>query len=76
MVTDWYQSWLCSLWVIYDITNMGECVGHECMSVACVSLTLTFHVLVTLHHIDHASSRIIMSNLMLILWNASSGVYD
>ena len=24
----------------------GLCVGHACMSVACVSLTLAFHVLV------------------------------
>ena len=52
--------------------NMGECVGYACMSVACVALTLAFHVFVALHHIDHGSSKVIMRNLMSILWNASS----
>jgi len=48
------------------------CVGHEGMSVACVSLTLTFHVLVALHSVDHGCSKVVMRNLMLILWNALS----
>lgn len=55
---------------------MGEYVGHACMSVLCVALTLVFHVLVALHHIDHGSSKVIMRNLMSILWNASSWVYE
>ena len=55
---------------------MVECIGHACILVVCVALTLAFHVLVQLHHIDHVSSKVIMRNLMLILWNASSRVYD
>jgi len=51
---------------------MGECVGHACMLVVCVALMLAFHVLITLHHIDHGSSKVIMRNLILVLWNASS----
>lgn len=65
-------AWLCSLRVISSAIDMGECVGHACMSVACVALTLTFHVLLALHHIDHGKSKVILSNLMSILWNASS----
>lgn len=55
---------------------MGGCVGHAFMSVACVALTLAFHMLVPLHRIDHGSGKFIMRNLMLVLWNASSLVYD
>ena len=54
----------------------GRCVGHACMSVACVSLTLAFHVLVALCNVDHGCSKVVMRSLMLILWNVSSGVYD
>ena len=75
VVIDWYQSKLLSPWDIFD-TNMGECVGHACTSVSCMSLTLAFHVLVALHHIDHGCSKVIMRNLMLILWNVLSRVYD
>jgi len=57
--------------------SLGECVGHACMLVACVSLTLAFHVLVALHHVDHDCSKVVMRNLMFILWDALfSGVYD
>ena len=79
--TDWYQSGLHSLWVISDtidwcqsmvVVSLGECVCHACMLVACVSLTLAFHVLVALHNVDHSCSKVFMRNLMLILWNASS----
>lgn len=49
----------------------GLCVGHACMSVACVSLTLAFHVLVALHSVDHGCSDVVMMNLMLLLWSAS-----
>ena len=42
----------------------GLCVGHACMSVACVSLTLAFHVLVALHHVDHDCIKIVMRKLM------------
>ena len=66
------KSWFHSLWVISGAKNMGECVGHTCMSVACVALTFTFHVLVALHNIDHGSSKVIIRNLMSVLWNASS----
>jgi len=75
-VTDWYRSGLCSLWVISNTTDMGGCVGHTCILVVCVSLTLVFHVLVALQHIDHGCSKVIMRKLMSILWNASLGVYD
>jgi len=50
-------------WVVF--------VDHACMSVACVSLTLAFHVLVALHNVDHGSTKFFIGNLMLILWNAS-----
>jgi len=66
------RAWLHSLWVISGATDMGECLGHACMIFACVALTLAFHVLVALHHIDHSSSKVIMRNLMLVLWNALS----
>ena len=45
--------------------SLGECVGHACMSFTCVSLTLTFHVLVALHNVDHGCSRVVMRNLMI-----------
>lgn len=45
---------------------MGECVGHACMSVVCGTLTLAFHVIFSLHHIDHGSSEVIMRKLMSI----------
>ena len=72
MLQSGIRAWLRSLWVISGATDMGECVGHVCMSVVCVALTLAFHVLVALHHIHHGSSKVIPRNLMLILWNASS----
>jgi len=65
-------AWLCSLWVISSTTNIGECVGHACMSVASMVLTLSFHILVALHHMDHGSSKVIIKNLTSILWNSSS----
>jgi len=56
--------------------SLGECVGHACILVGCVSLTLRLHVFVALQMIDRDCSRVVMRNLMLILWNASSGAYD
>jgi len=67
-VTAWYQSMVA--------LSLGEFIGHACMLVACVSLTLVFHVLVALHHADHDYSKVVMRNLMLILWDASPEVYD
>ena len=58
------------------VLSLGECVGHAYMLVSCVSLTLSFHVFVALHHVDHDCSKVVMKNLMLMLWNASSEVYD
>ena len=52
------------------------CVGHAYMPVACVSLTLAFHMLVALHNVDHGCSKVSMRSLMLILWDSSLGVYD
>ena len=43
----------------------GLCVGHACMSVACVSLTLAFHALVALHNVDHDCSKVFMGNFMI-----------
>ena len=57
-------------------TRWEVCVGHACMSIACVSHTLAFHVRVALHNVNHGCSKVVMSNLMLILWNALSRVYD
>ena len=59
-------AWLFFLWIIFGAIDMGECVGHAYMSVACVALTLSFHVLVALHHIDHGSSKVIMRNWMSV----------
>jgi len=53
-------------------TGWVVCVCHACMLVACVSLTLAFHVLVALHNVDHDCSKVIMRNLMLNLWYALS----
>jgi len=39
-------------------------VGHACMSVACVSLTLVFHVTVECDHADHGCNKVIMRNMM------------
>ena len=40
-------------------------------------LVNAFHVLVALHHVDHDCSKVVMRNLMFILWDALfSGVYD
>ena len=64
-VTEWYQN------MVHPSDWMDSCVGHACVPVACVSLTLVFHVLVSLHRIDHCSSKAIMRNLMSVLWNAS-----
>ena len=41
-----------------------------------MSLTLAFHVLVSLHHVDHDCSKVVMRNLILILRGASTEVYD
>ena len=38
----------------------GLCVGHACMLVACVSLTLAFHVLVSFHDVVHGCSDVAM----------------
>ena len=50
--------WLCSPCV--------KVLGHACMSIACVSLTLAFHVFIALHHVDHDYSKVVMRKLMLI----------
>ena len=50
------RAWLHSPWV--------KVLGHECMSVACVSLTLAFHVLVALHHVDHDCCEAVVRNFM------------
>jgi len=47
-------------------SNWVKMLGHACISVACVPLTLAFHVLVALHHVDHDFSKVIMRRLMLI----------
>ena len=44
--------------------SLGECLSHVCMSVACMSLTISFEVLVALHHVDHDCSEVVMRNLM------------
>ena len=44
---------------------MGKCVGHACILVACLSLTVAFHVLVALHNVDHDCSKVVMRNLMI-----------
>ena len=66
------RAWLHPFWVISGATNMGEYFFHACMSVVCVALTFAFHVLVAFHHIDLGSSKVIVRNLMSVLWNASS----
>lgn len=58
------RAWFFSLWVIFGATDMGEYVDIACMSVVYVALTLMFHVLISLHHIDHGIIKVIMSNLM------------
>lgn len=45
-------------------------VMHACQLF--VALTLMFHLLIALHHINHGRIKVIMANLMLILWNESS----
>lgn len=50
------KAWLRSPWV--------KVLGHASMTVASVSLTLAFHVLVALHHVNHDCSKVVMRNLM------------
>ena len=50
------RAWLHSTWV--------KVLGHACMSVSCVSLTLAFHVLLALNHVDHGCSMVFVRNLM------------
>ena len=38
----------------------GLCVGHACMSVACVSLTLHSMCLLHLRDVDHGRSDVVM----------------
>lgn len=44
--------------------SLGEGVGHASMSVLCVPLTVEFHVIVALHHVDHDCSKVFMRRLM------------
>ena len=55
-VIEWYQSMVA--------LSLGGSIGHACMSVACVSLRLAFHVLVALDHVDHDIINLVMGNLM------------
>ena len=66
------RAWLCSLFIIHGTIDIAKCIGHACMSVSCVALTLLFHVVVALRHNDHGSSKVIIRKLMLILWNTLS----
>jgi len=38
----------------------GLCVGHACMSIACVYRTLAFYVLVAFHDVVHGGSDVAM----------------
>lgn len=40
-----------------------------------MSLTLALYVLVALHHVDRDCSKVVMRNLMLVLWDASLELY-
>ncbi len=56
-VPEWYQI------MVQLLKWMLVCVGHACMLVACVSLTLEFHVIVALHNVDHGCSKVVMRTL-------------
>ena len=62
------RAWLRSPWV--NVLVMHACQLHVCL--------LHLHSMCLFHciMIDHGCSKVPMRNLMLILWNASSGVYD